>query len=189
MRMEILSQVIAFDIAVNDKTLLFQNPLLTKIMIVITTLFSPSILFLVSAILCFCLWYFKEKKSAALLATLLTTSAIITFALKHIIMRERPENMLLFESGYSFPSGHAIIATIFFCFIIHTFYSKIRRKLFKCVFLCTNTLLIFLVGLSRIYLQVHWLSDVLFGFMLGFFLVMIIFFILKKIIPRIIAKT
>ncbi len=182
--MTIISSVLAFDQMVNSNTALLQYPLLTKFMIAITTIFSPTVLLFFSALLFWYFWHKKEKNNAMLLSILMLTAVMLTILLKEIIQRARPEHMLLLESGYSFPSGHATIATVFFCYVIYTFYERIKNILLRYVFVAANIFLILLVGFSRIYLQVHWLSDVIGGFSLGLIWFFIIVLLFRRFIPE-----
>mgnify|MGYP003299002075 CR=1 FL=1 len=82
--------------------------------------------------------------------------------------RARPEDInLIIESGFSFPSGHSMVSLAFYGFFIYLLYhqkwSKIKRLL-TCIPL---VILVFMIGLSRIYLGVHYASDVLAGFALA----------------------
>ena len=89
---------------------------------------------------------------------------IINIVLKHIYLRPRPEFMLIEEYGYSFPSGHSMIAMAFYgLFIYILFHIKINKYL-KYILSFLTLLLIVLIGVSRIYLRVHYFSDVIAGF-------------------------
>ena len=85
--------------------------------------------------------------------------------LKHIFVRTRPVGIgLISESGYSFPSGHSMAAVAFYGFFIYLILNSKLDKYKKIVFSSLLLLLILLVGVSRIYLGVHYASDVLAGF-------------------------
>ncbi|RLG10216.1 hypothetical protein DRN73_08395 [Candidatus Pacearchaeota archaeon] len=102
---------------------------------------------------------------------------------KDLIQRPRPISSLIPVSGYSFPSGHALISIIFFTSLIYFFKDNIKNKNLRYTFITINILLFLLIGFSRIYLNVHWFSDVLGGFLLGLFWIgfSILFFkIIKK---------
>lgn len=104
------------------------------------------------------------------LALTMAISTISNQLLKRILQVSRPEILRLYEaSGYSFPSGHTMAATAFACICSHLLGSHLNHKSpGRCLL---NLLLLFfplLMGLSRIYLGVHTLSDVLAAYSLGY---------------------
>jgi len=101
---------------------------------------------------------------------------------KVIIHRARPENALIEVSGYSFPSGHATMAIIFFSLLLYSFKDDIKNKALKNIFIASNIIFFLIIGLSRVYLNVHWFSDVLAGFGLGLFWLTLLILIFKIII-------
>ena len=88
--------------------------------------------------------------------------------LKHIVQRPRPtEHRIIDESGYSFPSGHSMVSAAFYWFLIYLIYKNIKNKYLKCSLITVLSLLIIMIGTSRIYLGVHYTSDVLAGFLVA----------------------
>ena len=87
--------------------------------------------------------------------------------IKLVVMRPRPANCLISTAGWSFPSGHATMATIFFLLLVYLHRVKTFNIIKEALLLSIVILLILLVGISRIYLGVHWLSDVFGGYALG----------------------
>lgn len=81
--------------------------------------------------------------------------------------RGRPLNAIYFESSFSFPSGHATLAVVLYGFIIYYFWKKTSSRSAKNFLLAFGIVLILAIGFSRIYLGVHYLSDVLGGYLLG----------------------
>ena len=107
----------------------------------------------------------KNKKRAFYIALNVLICFLLNQGLKHVFLRPRPEDInLITEGGYSFPSGHSMVSLAFyglFIYIIfHMRFKKYKRYLY-CILLALLTLLI---GISRIYLGVHYASDVLAGF-------------------------
>ncbi len=85
--------------------------------------------------------------------------------LKHLFVRSRPMGIgIISESGYSFPSGHSMASVAFFGYFIYVILNSKLDKKKKILFSTLLSLLILLVGISRIYLGVHYASDVLAGF-------------------------
>jgi undecaprenyl-diphosphatase len=101
--------------------------------------------------------------------------------IKLIVQRARPENSLITETGFSFPSGHATMSLILFTLLLLTFKNDIKNNALKWVFIVCNITLILLIGLSRIYLNVHWFSDVIGGFALGLFWLTLLILVFKYV--------
>ncbi len=158
-----------FDSFVNTRIILLWNPILNNAMIFITNIAGSSYLLLISVILIGILVYKKRWRDSFLFISALAGGLIFEFLIKFIMQRARPENALIHSAGYSFPSGHAIRAIIFFSFLIYCFKDEIKNKALQALFIAGNIIMFILIGFSRIYLNVHWLSDVLAGFALGLF--------------------
>jgi undecaprenyl-diphosphatase len=99
--------------------------------------------------------------------TLISAEAI-TYALKVFVARPRPLNGLLVENDFSFPSGHATIAMAFFGTLIYIAWSHIHPSRYRQFFIFIGVSLILLIGFSRLYLGVHYFSDILTGYLVGF---------------------
>ena len=111
------------------------------------------------------LLFFKNKKYGLYMSINLLTITIFQLILKNIFSRGRPVGInLIEESGYSFPSGHSLTSMAFYGFIIYLIYNSNLTKRSKSIFIILLSLIIIVVGLSRIYLGVHYFTDVLGGF-------------------------
>ncbi|MBQ6991877.1 MAG: phosphatase PAP2 family protein [Clostridia bacterium] len=119
----------------------------------------------------------KGKGYSKLIAFNLVCSFIISQILKLIIRRPRPELLrLAVEKGFSFPSGHAMVSTVFYGFFIYLIYKKVKDIKKKRIYISLISLLIFLIGISRIYLGVHYATDVIAGHIFG---VLYLYFVVK----------
>ncbi|MBP9760498.1 MAG: bifunctional DedA family/phosphatase PAP2 family protein [Candidatus Pacebacteria bacterium] len=114
-------------------------------------------------------WFLRQKKWDALI--LLNASIIgggmLVVMIKELVGRLRPTGALIEVSGYSFPSGHATMAIIVALTCIYLGKDRFQNIPTRRVFEICVLSFAFLVGCSRIYLNVHWTTDVLAGFALG----------------------
>ena len=110
----------------------------------------------------------KNKK---IVISILANLVIITGLnqlLKRILQRARPtEYRIIQETGYSFPSGHSMISMAFYGYLIYLIYKHVKNKYIKWISISLLSILICLIGISRIYLGVHYTSDVLGGFLIS----------------------
>ncbi|MBI3353701.1 MAG: bifunctional DedA family/phosphatase PAP2 family protein [Nitrospirae bacterium] len=93
---------------------------------------------------------------------------IVLTLLKLFFHRPRPAQQLVTAHGYSFPSGHAFSAVIAYGFLIYMTWRLIKSETLRFIIFFISILLIIFIGISRIYLNVHWLTDVLGGYAAGF---------------------
>ena len=110
----------------------------------------------------------KEKRYGILVGMNLLIVYLFNLLLKSIFSRPRPIDINLIEaSGYSFPSGHAMISTAFYGFLIYLIWkTKINNKS-KWLYTILLSILILLICITRVYLGVHYASDVLAGFFIA----------------------
>lgn len=135
---------------------------ITTILKLITNLGGAIGLITISLII---LIFIKNKKIGIYTSINLIIIAAINQVLKHIIQRPRPiEFRIINENGYSFPSGHSMVSMAFYGFLIYIAYKNIENKYIKIAICIILSILILLIGISRIYLGVHYASDVIGGF-------------------------
>lgn len=110
----------------------------------------------------------KDRKIGILIWINLIISTLLNQILKHIVQRPRPiEFRIIDESGYSFPSGHSMVSTAFYGFLIYLIYKNVKNKYLRNSLMIILSILIILIGTSRIYLGVHYTSDVIAGFLIS----------------------
>ena len=122
--------------------------------------------------------FIKNKKISIAIFINLLLAVLLNIFVKEIFQRERPlaDNWLTSEIGYSFPSGHSTVSMAFYGFLIYLIYTKLNNK-FKWPLIILLSIIILFIGISRIYLGVHYLSDVLAGFLFSIiYLIIFIYF-------------
>jgi undecaprenyl-diphosphatase len=172
---------LAVDNWLNATIVVLWAPLLTKMMIFVSNIASTLSLLTLSLIVFIFLVYRKRWCKALLFGSSMLIGLGLELLTKSIVHRARPADPLVTLSRYSFPSGHATMALIFFSLLIYLFKDDIKDKLLKVVFVAVGCLIILSVGLSRIYLHAHWFSDVIAGFALGGFVLTGVMLVFKVI--------
>lgn len=110
---------------------------------------------------------FRNKDSLLLTISALD-SVIVNSIIKHIVKRDRPNILrLVSESGYSFPSGHAMISVCVYGFLFYLAMVRIKNKYLRWVSCLALGFLILGIGISRIYVGVHYASDIIAGYALA----------------------
>lgn len=175
---ELFIDKLAYNILVTK----LRSPSLTNFMKVITKLSDTGIITILAIILTLLFLYkWKDKKTAKIIPSSLIMVAIINQALKFIFQRERPNGYRLIEmTGYSFPSGHAMVSMAFYGLLIYIIHKKVKNKSLKILLITLNITIIILVGISRIYLGVHYLSDVITGYLISIVYLLVLIKLLKK---------
>lgn len=145
-----------------------RTPGLVKFFLLITSLALPQFVF--SFGLAFVAFLAMTKKRLLFVGPFLVSllGGVTTNLLSKIsLQRGRPVNAIYLESSYSFPSGHSTLAVVLYGFLIYYFWKKAHSQASKNLILFVGVALILAIGFSRIYLGVHFLSDVLGGYFLG----------------------
>lgn len=126
------------------------------------------------------------KKNRWFITFDLVGCTVINQTIKHIVRRPRPNVLrLVEESGYSFPSGHSMISVAFYGLVIYFVYKNINNKYLKWALISLLSLLILTIGFSRIYVGVHYFTDVVGGFFLALaYLIVYIYIYNKKVIKN-----
>jgi undecaprenyl-diphosphatase len=89
----------------------------------------------------------------------------LNYALKEIVQRPRPEGFrLIAETGYSFPSGHSMVAVAFYGFLIWLIIRFEEDRLQRWIWSLALFFVVIMIGISRVYLGVHYFSDVVAGY-------------------------
>ena len=128
--------------------------------------FGGAIFLIILTIVLFIL--IKNKKIGVSIFLNLALITILNQLLKRILQRPRPtEYRIIEETGYSFPSGHSMVSMAFYGYLIYLIYKYVKNKYVKWISIVLLSILICSIGVSRIYLGVHYTSDVLGGFFIS----------------------
>ena len=130
---------------------------------VLTFFGSPAVAVAIAAVVCVVLYRRGRLVEAALLPVVLGGGELLNLILKLSFHRTRPEVASVHLDTYSFPSGHAMISTAAYGALAYLAWSRVSTPGRRLVLLVTTVLLVALIGFSRLYLGVHYLSDVLAG--------------------------
>lgn len=125
----------------------------------------------------------KNKKIGIAIFFNLCIITVLNLVLKSILQRPRPSDYrIINETGYSFPSGHSMISMAFYGFIIYLVYKYIKNRYLKIGLTIILSVLIVAIGVSRIYLGVHYTSDVIAGFLISISYLIMYINIVEKIL-------
>lgn len=163
-------------------------PLVNELMLVLTNIgYFPINIFLLS-IPTTILFLKRLLKEAFLLVFSVGGVYIISQTIKTLVDRIRPSPELIDRSTVylrhdSFPSGHVLFYIAFLGFLLFLIYTKFKNKVLVTFFSVTFSIMVIMIGVSRIYLGDHWFSDVLGAYLLGFIWLNIIIYIFQ-ILPE-----
>ncbi|MBR3363133.1 MAG: phosphatase PAP2 family protein, partial [Bacilli bacterium] len=160
----------SFDLFFYNLIINLKNDFFTNFFKFITLFGGEYIIFLIT----FSFLFFKNKKYFLALFINMISIVLLNNFLKLIFLRERPiDLMIVNETGYSYPSGHTMIAASFYGFIIFLIWNMNMDRKYKYLLSFLLVFLISFIGISRIYLGVHFPSDVIGGeyiiFLITFF--------------------
>ncbi len=159
------------------------NEINTNVMQVFSFLGSHT--FLIPANLTLVAWFLLIKKHrwySIKVPVVALSSLLLMFLLKLIFQRDRPLTPLLEAAhGYSFPSGHALMSITFYGLLIFLVWLNIKNVWGKWSLTLLLAFLIIFIGISRVYLRVHYTSDVLAGFCVGLMWLLLSLWVLRKI--------
>ncbi len=166
--------LVSFDQVVHSASLSWHIPLWDKILYVITQLGSLAAMLFYSAIILFFLFRKKMQREVRFYLFGMLGSTAIFSGIKELVCRDRPSSYIgdFHQHGYSFPSGHSTMSMTFALLLFFLLYSKVSEG-YRAVLIAFCILFPLMIGFSRIYLGVHYFSDVMGGFTLGIFWVML----------------
>lgn len=164
---------------VNGGFLVFDQILITKIksvetdlLTIIMKMFSfigstTSVIFISCILLLIIYKLYKKRQEVILFLIVLIGSTAINLLVKFLIKRERPVSELVIETGFSYPSGHTMGAMSLYGIITFLMWRHVRTSKGRMILILFFTVVIITIGFSRIYLSVHYPSDIVAAFYLG----------------------
>ena len=171
-----------FDRIIYDFFVSIRNPILNMFFVIITELGSAEFLIIFTLI---SIVIIKNKLYRIILPINLAFIGISNFLLKNLFERPRPNILrLVEENGYSFPSGHAMASAAFYGLLIIFFFKNIKDKKKRNVICIILSMLILFIDISRIYVGVHYVSDVLAGTCLSISYLIILSIALKDLLNK-----
>ena len=166
---DFLSQdpIVTVDRIVSNSIVAYRTTALTKFFTYITLFGKTEVVIAFLVLTIIILWINNKGRYIYPLLISFTGSIIFMYLSKIIFHRPRPEVAIYYESSYSFPSGHATIAVALYGFVIYLImhFTKNIQKKFNIFFI--GSIFILLIGISRIYLGEHYISDVYSGYLIG----------------------
>ena len=168
------------DDAIESFVIGIRNDGLTDFMSTITNLGSAYALIAIT-ILIILVAIIKNKRLPINSMVNLTSVYILSTLVKIIVRRPRPTTTHLVEvTGFSYPSGHTLVSFAFYIFIAISLSERLTNKLSKTILWIAMTTLVFLIAISRIYLGVHHLTDIIGSLLLGTIYLLIFLDIRRK---------
>ena len=161
----VTNQIEAFDQTIYQAIYSIHNKPIDAFFTTFTHIADTISVIIIVAILFVC---FKPRKDKVHLIFSCATTVALNQLVKRILMRPRPpmERRLIKQGGYSFPSGHSMISLCICGLLMYFVITKVKNKTLKIGLCILLTIIILLVGISRIYVGVHYPSDVLGGYLL-----------------------
>ena len=144
---------------------------------VVTSLASSEAIIIITLALIFLL-NTNHERLFVIINTIISAGIIIVS--KNIFLRERPLIGSELLSSYSFPSGHSLIATTYYGFLIYLLKRSKCKEEYKVIGTTLLTTLIVLICLSRLVLNVHYVTDVVGGVILGFVILLVLIYFFEK---------
>ncbi|PWT87245.1 MAG: hypothetical protein C5B55_15115 [Blastocatellia bacterium] len=175
-----------FDEATREAVHRLASPYLTTLMKSVSFCGSAQFLFVATTIGVFVLIWLGWKREAILFPITMIGSSILNTTLKLTFHRARPVPFfdLIAPKSYSFPSGHALASFCFYGAIAAIVSTRIANRRLRLIIWLIAVVIVLLIGLSRIYLGVHYTTDVLAGYSAALIWVLVVNFVERRLAKR-----
>ena len=161
------SELIPLNTVIEKLVTHLRTPFLTSFLVAVTKVGNPFILSSATVLIAIILIMKGRYYDALVLAVCLAVAVFSLAILKHTFQITRPDSDISSVDGWSFPSGHATVATTFFFMLVYTFLGNVKTLGNKIGLVAGSIIGIFLISFSRLYLGAHWTLDILAGMALG----------------------
>lgn len=160
---------IGLDLRIQAMVHAHASPGMTRVMEALSFVGSPQFLVPLVAVIAALMWWRKWRRQSLLLMSSLVGAAVLDAVLKLHFKRVRPDVTwaLAHEHSYSFPSGHSVEAVVLYGTLLYLCLRRAQNVWVRVVMVVTAFAMAIGIGISRIYLGVHYPSDVLAGYACG----------------------
>lgn len=159
----------SINLYVNSWVAAFNMGFFTETANLVSVGFDTIPLLAVSLVTAFFLFFLHYRRYSILLLSAMAGDALIVEFFKAIIASPRPLNGIIAATSYSFPSGHATSSVVLFGILLYILWRQLKNMIVKLLAAGLYVSVVGVVGFDRIYLNVHWFSDVLGALFLGAF--------------------
>lgn len=146
-----------------------RTPVLTTIAVWITSIANTLTMVVLVPLTALLLWLLGRRSGAVVLLVTVVGGRLVGTAIQVLVHRARPADVALIAlpNTYSFPSGHALTAALYFGTLAFIALGEVRNPALRYTLVAIFSVLAVAIGLSRVYLGVHYLGDVVAGWLLG----------------------
>lgn len=157
----------------------------TSFMVFITFFASRNFLIFGSVALALFFMFFKKHRWYSVKVPVIAAgSSLLNQGMKLLFDRPRPATAFYEQPGFSFPSGHAMIGSAFYGLLIYLAWTNVKDKRWRWFLVLLLSIWVLLIGYSRVYLHVHYASDVIAGWSAGFIFLIICLYLLRRLEPK-----
>jgi len=173
--------LVIFDLSLLNRIQDLRTLFLNKFMLLVTYLGNWQAILAVSIIVILIFTILKKWKFIIALASSSIFGEIFVYTAKNIIKRQGPplRYIIFLEKDFSFPSGHSFISIAFYSLIFYFIFDFAKSRIVKILSIFIGSAMVILISFSRIYLGVHWPSDVFAGLASGLVMLTVIITFLK----------
>ena len=161
------SELIPLNLVIERVVMHVRTPLITDFLVLVTRIGNPFVLSSATALIAVLLIMRRRYYEATIFIVSMIVAIVSLTVLKNTFQITRPNPEAIDASGWSFPSGHATVATTFFFMLSHALFSQMRTVGRKTALILGSIISSSLICFSRLYLGAHWTLDILAGIALG----------------------